>query len=139
MKPIINAFIFLVLLPLNIFSQVSDIETYYAKRYMMIIENPVNGQLDESVLGKNVTIKYDNVFNKIELHFIDEEGKSQHRTYKFIRNTENNFMIMSDAEYGGSYLISFDPTSTKTFYKYPNIKNPMTYTCIRNISKEKNW
>jgi|GEM_PF-5821990 len=129
----------LFLIPISSYAQNKDVEIWYARVYSVGVYNPTTEKFEESTLGKNVTITFDKIFNKIELYFTDEKNELIHRTYVFIRNTDNEIKVMKNIEYGDFSLISFDPYKEMSLYKFPNVDNPMTYTCLRNISSIKTW
>jgi hypothetical protein len=131
-------------------SQDKDVKTYYAKKYVIIWSDMKTDEfIEESIMGKNVTIYYDEVMKNISIYFTGREGASERVVLTYITKSNNPItnipheseVIMSD-KFNNIFYVSLDPFKTKSLYQFPqkNKMEGMTYFMkITEISIEKNW
>ena len=71
----------LLFLICDVNAQDNDVKTYYAKKWMVVYKLINGDSKEETVFGKNVTIKYDEILKSITIHYTSSEGTESRVRY----------------------------------------------------------
>lgn len=148
----IGLLIALIILTANsiLYSQDKDVKTYYAKTYIAVFKDiKTKEHIEDVIMGKNITIYYDEILKNISIYYTSREGNSEKVTLSYITKSKHPItdvpheseVIMSD-KFNNIFYISFDPFKTKSLYQFPK-KNETegmeVFLKITGISTIKNW
>ena len=128
-----------------------DEKTFYSKTFIVVFKDSKTNEFAfEKVLGKNLTISYDEIFKSIRILFTTEDGNESQKRLSFLDYSKkpgtNEYiyeeMIMVD-KLGYKYYVRFDPINNKSLYMWP-YGNPEVngfnyHNVIKNITTIKNW
>ena len=140
----------IIALSTRLYSQDKDVKVYYAKTYIGVFKDiKTKEHIEDVIVGKNVTIYYDEVLRNISIYYTGREGNAERQILTYITKSKDPItnipheseVIMSD-KFNNIFYVSLDPFKTKSFYQFPE-KNEMEgmeyFLKITGITTVKTW